>query len=353
MAKRKRLGPAPIPFSDPLYGAGANPKITEAGLRGALVPPIAQIGADTAAHAALAEVSAEMESARASGRLSIDLPVTAIGADHLIRDRVGLDDEALAVLMTSLRERGQQTPIDVTDLGGGRYGLISGYRRLQAIQRLKAGYPEEAQRWSTIRAVLRRPDTAGEAYRAMVEENEIRVGLTYFERARIVAACVEAGIFESNTQALRTLFGTSSRAKRSKIGSFLSIVAALDGALAHPEALPERLGLTLSKALEDDPELGRRLAGRLRALPHPSPGETVITRSADEERAIIESILAPTGRPDRSRPPSSGSPAASGTEKIRLGQDLAMTVRDGRIVLEGTAVDARLRVLLIEWLRAR
>jgi hypothetical protein len=35
-----------------------------------------------------------------------------------------------------------------------------------------------------------------EAYLAMVEENEIRVGLSFYERARIVARAAEAGVFE-------------------------------------------------------------------------------------------------------------------------------------------------------------
>ena len=50
----------------------------------------------------------------------------------------------------------------------------------------------------------------------MVEENEIRVGLSYYERARIVAKAVAQGVFETEKQALQRLFHTASRPKRSK-----------------------------------------------------------------------------------------------------------------------------------------
>jgi ParB family chromosome partitioning protein len=72
-----------------------------------------------------------------------------------------------------------------------------------------------------VLAVLRRPDTAAEAYVAMVEENEIRVGLSYYERARVAARAAEAGVFEDASAAIDVLFSTASKAKRSKIRSFV------------------------------------------------------------------------------------------------------------------------------------
>ena len=45
-----------------------------------------------------------------------------------------------------------------------------------------------------------------DAYVAMVEENEIRVGLSFYERARIAAKSVEAGVYPDDRAALRALF---------------------------------------------------------------------------------------------------------------------------------------------------
>ena len=100
-------------------------------------------------------------------------------------------------------------------------------------------------RFATVQALVRRPETAADAYVAMVEENEIRVGLSQYERARVAARATERGVFESEKAALRALFATASRPKRSRIRAFLEIYHALDGALRFPAHLPERLGLAL------------------------------------------------------------------------------------------------------------
>src|SRR5690606_38557328 len=71
--------------------------------------------------------------------------------------------------------------------------------------------------------------------------------------------------------ALAELFAAASSPKRSKIGSFLRLVHALDGRLRFPAAIPERAGLALSQALDADPGLGPRLAAALEADPPQSP----------------------------------------------------------------------------------
>jgi ParB-like chromosome segregation protein Spo0J len=280
MAKRKRLTPAQPGFLEtksatpgltPGFAAQQSPdpgapSPAPSAPSAPSAPPIAQVARDSAASAALAEVAAELESARTEGRLIQALPLSSIRRDHLVRDRLIVDPDEMIVLKQSLRSRGQQTPIEVVDLGPEaaprRYGLISGWRRLTALDELHGGTGEA--RFGTVQAILRSPETAEAAYTAMVEENEIRVALSPYERARIVAKSVEQGVFPSHKQALQTLFAAASRAKRSKIGSFLPVVAALDGVLAHPAALTERLGLRLSKLLEDDPDLGRDWRVRLR-----------------------------------------------------------------------------------------
>lgn len=86
-----------------------------------------------------------------------------------MRDRIGLDAAEMAPLVESLRTRGQQTPVEVVALEGGRYGLISGWRRVQALRRLCAE-TGDAARFGTVLALLRQPRDAAEAYVAMVEE---------------------------------------------------------------------------------------------------------------------------------------------------------------------------------------
>ena len=267
---RKRLSPP----QDTFLGAAPETK----SLSGPFGPlprtaPIAQIAADSATAAALREVAEELSAARAEGRLIQRLPLAAMEADYLVRDRIASDDAEMQALTASLRARGQQTPIEVVALPQGRYGLISGWRRLQALAALHAETGEA--RFATVEAVLRRPEAASDAYLAMVEENEIRVGLGHYERARIAARAAEEGVYPSLKEALRHLFQNVSRAKRSKIGSFVTVYRHLDGILHFPAAIPERLGLALAQALEADPALPARIADRLKPPP----------RTAEEEQA--------------------------------------------------------------------
>ena len=127
------------------------------------------------------------------------------------------------------------------------YGLISGWRRLQALKALHAATGEP--RFATVQALVRRPETAADAYVTMVEENEIRLGLSHYERARVAALATARGVFPTEDDALRALFATASRPKRSRIRAFLEIFHALDGCLRFPAHLPERLGLALVERL--------------------------------------------------------------------------------------------------------
>ncbi|WP_424968593.1 MULTISPECIES: ParB/RepB/Spo0J family partition protein [unclassified Dinoroseobacter] len=351
MAKRKRLTPAQPGYLDTgsasLSPGFAAPAPAEPATGPASIPPIAQVARDSAASAALAEVTAELETARAEGRLIQALPLAAIQRDHLVRDRLIVEADEMAVLKDSLRSRGQQTPIEVVDLGDGQFGLISGWRRVTALGELHAETGEE--RFARVQALLRTPETSEAAYTAMVEENEIRVGLSPYERARIVAKAVEQGVFPTHKRALQSLFASASRAKRSKIGSFLTVVAALDGALRFPGSLTERLGLRLSKALEADPELARTLRTRLRKAGVEDP---------DAEAALLEAALRPTAepRPVTARPstPSGGrgTPAPEG-EEILPGLYLAHSSAGGSaaLTLSGPQVTPELRARLTAWLR--
>ena len=151
---------------------------------------------------------------------------------------------------TTSFSRGQQTPIDVTDLGDGRFGLISGWRRLTALRTLHADTGDAA--FATVRAVVRGAADAPAVYRAMIEENEIRADLSFYERANIAVVCTGQGVYPNPRRAVADLFAHAPSAKRSKILRFLVVREQLGRALTFPAAIPEKLGLRLAAALEAD-----------------------------------------------------------------------------------------------------
>jgi ParB family transcriptional regulator, chromosome partitioning protein len=248
--------------------------------------PIARVAADATGAAALQDLADSVARARDEGRMVLDLPLDAIAPDHLARDRVPAEDAEMGALRESLRLHGQRTPIEVTPLAvkdGAAlpYGLISGWRRLQALKALHAETGDA--RFATVQALVRHPETAADAYVTMVEENEIRLGLSHYERARVAALAAARGVFPSEDDALRALFATASRPKRSRIRAFLEIFHALDGVLRFPAHLPERLGLALVDRLRADPAARERIAAALAAADPATP---------EAELALLAGLLA-------------------------------------------------------------
>ncbi len=340
MAKRKRLTPANPAF------LGAEPA-TPAPMRA----PIADVARETSATAAAEELARTLTEAREEGRMVVRVPLASVQLDHLVRDRVVDDDEDMATLKASIAARGQQTPVELVDLGGGRHGLISGWRRMKALAALHAETGEE--RFAHVLGLFRRPAERADAYLAMVEENEIRVGLSYFERARIVAKSVEQGVFDSDRAALQALFAAASRAKRSKIGSFLSLVRAFDGALRFPHGLSERQGLALSRALAGDDALADRVLTALRDAAPDSP---------EAETAVLDKTLCPepsetggvSGRAHLRSEPAAQDPAPPARCRIDVAAGITLHEDEvGRLVLEGNRVDAALKDRLVAWLRVQ
>ena len=303
MAKRRRLAG---PFEDAAPDAPLETKAMPFGRPA----PIASVAAEASEIAALQEMAAEITRARAEGRFIQALPLEAIEADHLVRDRIAADPEEMSGLAESIRANGQRIPIEVTDLGQGRFGLISGWRRLAALKALH----EETER------IFTGVEELADAYVAMVEENEIRAGLSYYERARIAAKAVEAGVFGSEREALQRLYANASRAKRSKIGSFVTLHRGLGEALRFPAAIPERLGLSLVKRLEEEPGFAARAAA---ALGQDTP---------EAEAAVLTRLIAP--------PKSAKSKPAEIAPGIRLGG------KPGALRLDGPGVDADFRARL-------
>lgn len=333
MAKRKRLTPA-----DPSRVEGGSGLSAGAAFSATSAAPIASVAGEASAEAALAEVSEVLTKARAEGRLVEEVGLRAIDENYLTRDRVVADPEEMAILKESLRTRGQQTPIEVVAVGKDHYGLISGWRRLTAMRELS----EESGGFGfgLIDALVRTPESAGDAYVAMVEENEIRVGLSYFERARIAVKAVEQGVYSDAKAALLGLFATASRAKRSKIRSFMPLVEALDGALAFPHRLPERMGLQVSRALGKDLGLAQRMRD---GLEQAKPG------TPQEEQAVLAGLMRKDGPVLRRKDPGEVR------FEVKKGMYLSWKPSEegGRYVIEGPKVSKQIRYHLTEFLKTR
>lgn len=334
MAKRKRLTPPDPAFLEPsapetksMFSAPARPA------------PIADVAREASASAALSEMADTLARAREEGRMVVTLPLDRVVLDHLVRDRVVVEEEAMQSLMASLRDRGQQTPVEVVALADGRYGLISGWRRCKALRLLaeERGDPEPE-----VLALLRRPEEASDAYLAMVEENEIRVDLSYFERARIVVRAVDEGVFAAERYALQELFRAASRAKRSKIGSFLPVVRALDGVLLYPQALSERMGLTLAQMLAEDAGFAARLRAALKAADRPDAAaeQAVLTQEIAAQKQSLKAV---------SETESTAKPAPFRDETV--GAFTLRRHREGGVTILGApltpALEAGLKKLLL------
>lgn len=355
MARRKRLTPA-----QPDYLSGDRaPGSALSGPLGASAPssaaPIAQVAGEASVHAALEELSREVEAARADGRMIEALPLEAVDEGYLVRDRMVQDEEEMAALMDSIRARGQQTAIEVVPLpGGGRYGLVSGWRRLTALKRLQE--EEGGARFASVLARIVSPETAQAAYVAMVEENEIRANLSFYERARIVVQALREGVYPTRRAALQGLFGSTTRSRRSKIGSFMALVEAFDGDLKHPTAISEKLGLALVRELVRDPGFADRVRGLLQRRPE---------RTASEEVQILVSTLRPPEaageekadsgavEPPKAERPATGAAPDVAREHVAPGITVSFYPSRGKIELSGPKVDEGLLSDLRDWLAAR
>ena len=309
MAKRRRLE---ISSTEPLSADLE----TKSAFPPKMRMPIAEVAGDTAGRAALEEVAREMTAAEEEGRVVKRLSIDSVSIAHLSRDRLTLDSEEMEILKVSLAERGQQTPIEVVALEQG-YGLISGLRRLEALKAIGETH---------VLAFIRRHDSAAAAYRAMVEENEVRADLSFYERANLAFVTAGQGVYRTPRDAVAGLFGHAPSSKRSKISKFVVIREALDKYLRFPEAIPEKLGLRLAAAIEADRGIATRLADALRKTP---PADAASERSAIER--ALKGRTSPAGVKDEVTP------------------GVVIQARKGRVVFTGPAVDEAFLREVREW----
>ncbi len=192
----------------------------------------------------------KLRHAEQAGLLLNEIALSDIDADAMIRDRAVLIEEEMTELRLSISKNGLRMPLEVFRLPepseGRTYGLLSGYRRLMACRGLvELGRKE----FRAVKAIVRTHDSVDAAYVAMVEENEIRSALSYFEKGRIAVIAAGQGAFTNVEDAVSRLFESASKAKRSKIRSFAQVFEDLGDLLIFPETLNEKRGLAIATAL--------------------------------------------------------------------------------------------------------
>ncbi|MBY5974764.1 ParB/RepB/Spo0J family partition protein [Ferrimonas balearica] len=272
MAKRRKLQ---APSTEEITQLEEEFRRETGAARAPLTAPIAQVAAEQAsAHQArpaeerakLAQDHADAERLRdAEGRglVMAEIPLDEIDPEALVRDRVVLDAAEMTELQMSIAANGLRLPIEVfatpDDPRGYRYGLLSGYRRLRAVQALRNLNPKAGQ-YDAIKAVIRDPEAMGGTFAAMIEENEIRASLSHFERGRIAVIASQQGAFANVEAAVDGLFPMASKAKRSKIRSFALIFEELGDMLTYPDLIKEKDGLKLAQALRAGAESTLRAA---------------------------------------------------------------------------------------------
>ena len=193
------------------------------------------------------------------------IPLAEIDAGATLRDREGVDPEPLDELCRSIVASGLRQPIEVFALAEPRpplaWGLISGYRRLLAFQRLMELTGQE--RYAAIPAFVRAAMPDAEELIAVVEENAVRAPVSAFERGRVAVAARDAGLFPSVEAAVERLYAAASRRKRARMRALARLAEALGEVLAAPERLSEARALRLAAAVQGGhgPMLAAMLAG--------------------------------------------------------------------------------------------
>ena len=110
-----------------------------------------------------------------------EIPVDQIEASGF-RDRLEIDEDEVEELAHSIRTQGQLIPILVSPLPQGRYRIVYGRRRLEALRRL--GLP--------AKALVRDLDDT-QAIIAQGQENSVRKDLSWIEKASFARELLDAG----------------------------------------------------------------------------------------------------------------------------------------------------------------
>ncbi|QUS37323.1 ParB/RepB/Spo0J family partition protein [Falsirhodobacter algicola] len=255
------------------------------------------------------------------------IPLDAIRATKLTRDRAEGRDPELDELKESIRAVGLSNPIRVEADGQGGYQLVQGFRRLEAFRELYGETGEE--RFAAIPAGMIAPgETLESLYRRMVDENLVRRDISFAEMAILARSYLldPDTAATSIDQAIATLFQSAGRQKRVYIRNFTTLLDRVGMHLLHPHAIPRALGLDVLKRVEREPGAATMLGRLLMTQPE---------RTESDEVMILRDFAAGAGQPAPVRPARGpGNPGAKTTIRVARGDDVARcTATHGRVEL--------------------
>ena len=205
--------------------------------------------AGESAWAKASRLEREMEEAKASGRLILE-----IDADRLIdtkyrdRDDRGFADSAFEELRASIAEHGQLSPVSArpSKEQPGFYEIVYGHRRVHACRAL--GIP--------VRAIVQDVDDLGLIVRMEIE-NAKRKDLSAFEQGRKFRVWIQAGLVKQVDIARHFQM---SEATVSKYLSLTGVPNEILHALGDERKVPLRHAYRLAVALKREGNLERALA---------------------------------------------------------------------------------------------
>jgi len=267
------------------------------------------------------------------------IPLEAIDEAALTRDRTGLDPEPQTELELSIAASGLRQPIEVFPLAGapGRYGLLTGFRRLQAFRTLLERTGEG--RYAAISAFVRAETSLAAALAAMVEENDMRADLSPFERGLIAVTARNLGAFASIEEAVERLYPNAGPMKRSRLRSLAFMAEEIDGLLASPEKLNPTQAARLASALRlGFGKLISMALGESSACTFEAQWALIVPILAEAERAFAEDPVRTRGdRPRRILHPRPNLTIRR--EMTRDGWILRFTGRDATGLMLNTVMD--------------
>lgn len=266
------------------------------------------------------------------------VPLDAVHATKLVRDRAQGRDEALDELKASIRAVGLSNPIRVELVAEGRYELVQGWRRLSAYRELYAETGDEAFAYIPA-GLMAKGETLDGLYRRMVDENMVRKDISFSEMAQLARAYAgdEATDCRDLDDAVNRLFATANPQKRSYIRRFAFLLATVGESLNHAEAIPRALGLAVANRLEGETGSVNRLVSALKKADGAEAELDALRRFVD---APVE--VAAAEKPVR------GRPARRGKTTLRLpidGGEVRCTAAHGKVELRSdrdfSAVDQK------------
>lgn len=343
MTKKRRIFDIDLPEDDapapPMPSAKSEPR------RGPMAAAISETAqslstraeAEAAIRAENDRLAHEHVRLKKAGLITDLIATDQIVTTKLIRDRAPGDDD-LSDLKESIRAIGLSNPIQVEQVGEGRYELIQGMRRLTAWRDLAGETGED--RWRAIPAtILARGEALETLYRRMVDENLVRKDISFAEMATLArdyAADPGTKIDDVDTAVLE-LFRSANKQKRSYVRAFAQMLDQIGPGLMFPQQIPRALGLDLRKKLSEQPGLGAAILTRLGKLAQP--------RTAEDELAVLTQMAAGLPKDPVAKPQTKPRTART-TFRLDRPEGLAkVTASQGRLEVQldadFTAVDRR------------